>query len=78
MKKLSLFIFIALSSCQAQPPVETLEAEALKTGDWSEVDRRAEMKERMEVAPDLKCPEHLMRICVKDGEHEECSCQSRN
>lgn len=58
--------------------MEELEIEAAEqTGDWEAVDDRARMVERMSATPELKCPEHLMLICVKDGEHEVCACQSR-
>ena len=50
--------------------------DAVKTGDWSTVENRERMNEKMTVSPKPKCAEHLMLICVKDGEHEECFCQS--
>lgn len=78
MKRISLLILIGLFGCTSQPTVEELEiAAAEETGNWEAVDDRARMVEKMSVTPELKCPEHLMLICVKDGEHEECYCQSR-
>ena len=50
------------------------EVDAAKTGDWSTVEDRARMNEKMSVAPKLKCPEHLILMCIKDGAHEDCSC----
>lgn len=78
MKRLSLLVLIGLFGCSSQPTLEELETEAAEqTGDWEAVDDRARMVERMSATPELKCPEHLMLICVKEGEHEECYCQAR-
>lgn len=77
MKKVLLVAILALFGCTSQPTTEELEGEALKTGDWSDVEQRAKMTEKMSVKPKPKCPEHLMLLCIKDGEHEECFCQSR-
>lgn len=77
MKQVCLLAVLALFGCTSQPTSEELESEALETGDWSGVDERERMTERMKVAPKPKCPEHLMLLCIKDGEHEECFCQSR-
>lgn len=75
MKHMSLLALLVLIGCASRPTAEELEVEAAKTGDWSAVEERARMNEKMRVAPKLKCPEHLMLICIKDGEHEECFCQ---
>ncbi len=76
MKYISLLVLIALVGCASRPTTEELELDAAKTGDWSAVDDRERMNEKMRVAPELKCPEHLMLICIINGEHEECYCQS--
>ena len=76
MKYISLLVLIALVGCASPPTTEELEVDAAKTGDWSAVEDRARMNEKMSVEPKLSCPEHLMLICIKDGEHEECFCQS--
>lgn len=76
MKYLSLFVLIALVSCASRPTTEELEDDAVKTGDWSTVENRERMNEKMTEASKPKCAEHLMLVCIKDGEHEECFCQS--
>ena len=76
MKYLSLLVLIALVGCASRPTTEELEVDATKTGEWSAVEDRERMNKKMRVTPELKCPEHLMLICIKDGGHEECSCRS--
>ena len=78
MKYISLLVLIALVGCASPPTTDELEIDAVKTGDWSAVDDRERMYEKMRVTPKLKCPEHLMLLCYKDGGHEECFCQSPN
>ena len=78
MKQVCLLAVIALFGCTSQPTTEELESEALETGDWSEVEQRARVIERMSAESKPKCPEHLMLVCIKDGEHEECFCASRD
>ena len=75
MKYIGLLVLTALVGCASSPTTEELEVDAAKTGDWSAVEDRERMNEKMRVVPELKCPEHLMLICIKDGEHEECFCQ---
>ena len=75
MKYISLLVLIALVGCASPPTTDELEIDAVKTGDWSAVDDRERMNEKMRVTPKLRCPEHLMLLCYKDGEHEECFCQ---
>jgi len=74
MKYISLLVLIVLVGCASPPTTEELEVDAAKTGDWSAVEDRARMNEKMSVAPKLKCPEHLILMCIKDGAHEDCSC----
>lgn len=77
MKILSILVAAFLIACESQPTMQELEDEALRTGDWSAVEQKDRMAERMQIAPELKCPEHLIRICIQNGEHEECYCQPR-
>jgi hypothetical protein len=75
MKYISLLVLTVLVSCASSPTTEEVEVDAMKTGDWSAVEDRERMNEKMRVAPKLKCPEDLMLICIKNGEHEDCFCQ---
>ena len=76
MKYISLLVLIALVGCASPPTTEELEVDAAKTGDWSAVEEREHMNEKMRVTPKLKCPEHLILLCIKDGAHEACHCAS--
>lgn len=69
---------MVLVGCAARPTTENLEVQAAQTGDWSAVENRELMNEKMRVTPKLKCPEDLILLCVKDGAHEECYCMPRN
>ena len=73
---MSLLVLIVLVGCASRPTIDELEVEAAKTGDWSAVENRERMNERMRVTQDLKCPEHLMLTCIKNGGYEDCACQS--
>jgi hypothetical protein len=75
MKHITLLVLIALVGCASRPTSDELEVEAAKTGEWSAVEDRERMNEKMRAMPELKCPEHLMLICIKDGAHEECFCR---
>jgi len=76
MKFASLVLLIILVGCASRTTTEDLKDEALTTGDWSAVEDRERMNKEMRVAPKPKCPEHLMLICIKNGEYEDCSCLS--
>ena len=73
-----LGLLCVLAGCATRPTLDELEQEASKTGDWSKVERReARDKASLETtAPD--CPEHLMKLCVKQGLHMTCSCVPRS
>jgi len=67
-------LLIVLAGCVTRPTMDELEMEASKTGDWSEVERReARDRARMESTPP-DCPQHLMKLCVKQGQKRTCSC----
>ena len=76
MKHISLLVLVILVGCASRPTSDELEVEAAKTGEWSAVEDRERMNDKMRALPDLKCPEHLMLVCVKDGAYEECACRS--
>lgn len=75
MKYMSLLVLIVLVGCASRPTLDELEVEAARTGDWSAVENRERMNERMRVTQDLKCPADLMLNCKKNGAHEDCVCQ---
>ena len=72
---MSLLVLIVLVGCASRPTLDELEVEAAKTGDWSAVENRERMNERMRVSQDQKCPEHYTLSCVKNGGYEDCACQ---
>jgi hypothetical protein len=72
-----LGLLCVLAGCVARPTLAELEREASKTGDWSEVERReAQDRARLE-ATGPACPEHLMKLCVREGPRMTCSCVPR-
>ena len=69
-----LGLLLTLASCVGGATMAELEQEASRTGDWSAVERR----EAMEIARLEKsgpaCPQHLIKLCVKNGPQITCSC----
>jgi hypothetical protein len=75
MKYMSLLVLIVLVGCTSRPTLDELEVEAAKTGDWSAVENRERMNERMRVRQDPKCPRNYTLSCKINGAHEDCVCR---
>jgi hypothetical protein len=75
MKYMSLLALIVLVGCASRPTIDELEDEAAKTGDWSAVENRKRMIQRMRLSQDLKCPAHLMPSCIENRGYKDCACR---
>lgn len=76
MKYACMLMLCFLAGCAGQLSLEQLEAEAARTGDWSEVEKRealiAKRKERE--GPD--CAEGLTKACYNHMSGDRCECVS--
>jgi len=75
MKTLAIVALIFLVGCAGRPTLEQLEAEASTTGDWTEVEQRERMIERMRVQTEPECKEGYFYYCRVKGAQEICSCE---
>ena len=65
-----------LVGCAARPTLEELEAQAAVTGDWTAVEKRERMNEKMRVQTRPECPEGFILYCRKKSAQEYCECVS--
>jgi len=75
MKTLAIAALIFLVGCAGRPTLEQLESEASISGDWTAVEDRERMNERMRVNVEPDCPEGQYLLCRQKGEQELCSCE---
>ena len=77
MKFVAIMALCLLVGCSARPTVNELEAEALETGDWAAVEKRARMdKEWGVIKTDSVCRGDYVEICHSKSELEVCDCVS--
>ena len=75
MKALSIILLFLVSGC-AMSTQELIE-QARISGDWSVVNKRFEVVERLEAKRrHQSCPRRTKRWCISRLGHEECSCVS--
>jgi hypothetical protein len=77
MRRLALILFLTLSGCSSTTTLEELEAEAIASGDWSEVEKRERILRQQKRTPEFDCPEGFALVCVDGGAGEECACRTR-
>jgi len=75
MKTIGIVALLLLVGCAGRPTIEQLEAEASTTGDWTEVEQRERMIERMRVKTESTCDERHYYYCRVKGAQEVCTCE---
>lgn len=65
---------LVLSGCGSFTSLAELEAEALRTGDWSAVELRERQIARRNLQSTLQCPPGEIGYCVKDFGDMRCTC----
>lgn len=79
MKYLTTLICIAfLSGCAVGIPMQELEAEALRSGDWSQVEKRERLIAKRKRSGQTKCPRDSVAICESRAGGLSCHCTSRS
>ena len=76
MKTLAIVALIFLVGCAGRPTLQQLEAEASVSGDWTAVEKRERMAERMSARTGIECANGLTYICHKEASRNDCSCES--
>ena len=65
---------VILSGCGTYHSLEQLEAEALRTGDWSAVELRERQMARRDPYRGLRCPPGEVPFCVTEFAQSKCTC----
>ena len=75
MKVAILILAVALGGCSSMSTsLEELEAEAMVSGDWAEVEKRERLLARQNNGSDLSCPKDMVKVCVDNGAGNDCLC----
>jgi hypothetical protein len=77
MRQIALFVVLTLAGCSSLTSLEELEAEAIATGDWSEVERRERVLREQKRTAEFDCPDGMTLVCIDNGGGEECVCRRR-
>lgn len=83
MKGLLLTGIVALSAmltagCASMPTLEELEAEALRTGDWTLVEQRERLIAKRNARRPMQCPSGMVSYCERYAGRLDCQCVSRS
>ena len=83
MKGLLLAGIVTLSAvltaaCAPLPTLEELEAEALRTGDWTLVEQRELLIAKRNARRPKQCPSGLVSYCERSAGRLDCQCVSRS
>jgi hypothetical protein len=63
-----------LAGCSGFIPLEQLQADALRTGNWSLVEQRERLLERRKIHGFMQCPPGYIGYCQEDFGRKGCSC----
>ncbi len=74
MKVIVILSFVFLAGCSGYMTLEELEAQAVQTGDWSEVEKRERIIARRKVRTGIACPPGTTGYCVTNFGAESCTC----
>lgn len=74
MKGMALLILILLGGCGTYMSLEQLEATAMLTGDWSEVERRERIIARRNLSAGTQCPPGTVNVCQGRAASNRCTC----
>jgi len=66
------------SACAPMKTLEELEAEALRTGDWTLVEQRERLIEKRNARRPPSCPSGQVSYCEKNIGILECQCVSKS
>lgn len=73
-----LGLAICMVACAPMPTLEELEAEALRTGDWSAVEEREKLIAKREARRPMQCGSGQISYCHKNVGRLDCQCVSKS
>ena len=73
----ALLVSAVLLGCSTTAKLERLEAEAERTGDWSEVYKYQEILAKYEYAEGRSCPDGSAIACNRRPGGQTCQCVSK-
>ena len=74
MALLALMVLPLLGGCGGLTSLEQLEATAMLTGDWTEVEKRERILERRKLRAGPQCSPGRVAVCEAGAGSERCSC----
>ena len=78
MKQLGILgVLLALAACAPMKSLEDLEAEALRTGDWSLVEEREALIAKRNSRRPMQCPGGAVSLCERTVGLYRCQCVAK-
>ena len=74
MRYLILLLALCLTGCVQTATLDELKAEAMQTGDWSEVERREKIIARRIESRGVSCPIGYSSYCENFALEQRCAC----
>jgi len=74
MKGILILALVLLAGCGTYTPLEELEANALVSGDWSEVKQRERLLARRKSRSGPQCPSDSVSFCQTFAGGTRCEC----
>ncbi len=75
MKRLGILgVLLLMVACAPMKSLEELEAEALRSGDWSLVEEREALIAKRNARRPLQCPGGQVSVCEKSVGRYRCQC----
>lgn len=74
MKGMVLLVLILLGGCGTYTSLEQLEATAMLTGDWSEVEKRERIIAKRKLRAGTQCPSGMVNVCQAGVVRNGCTC----
>ena len=76
MKTLALIAVCLLAGCSSYTTLEDLERQAMKTGDWTAVEKRERIIARRNARSGPQCGAGYVGYCESYGGSDRCACLS--
>lgn len=74
MKGMALMVLLLLGGCGTYTSLEQLEATAMLTGNWSEVEKRERIIQKRKLRAGPKCPIGMISVCQSGAALNRCAC----
>ena len=74
MKAAVMLAALFLAGCSSFQSLEELEAEAIRTGDWSQVEERERILAKRQAREGISCPAGFVSVCLKYPGDPLCKC----